>query len=154
MLFRSINWDRLYTTNYCSYEVVNDANGVKGYDYAGRRSRYIIENRVVNTTKFNVASTVNASLSEHIDFSGGFTVQTQTNKYYKEVDDLLGGEFYVDINQFAERDFPTNPDADQNDLNNPNRILFEGDKFGYNYEINIKRAGLWGQAVIKYNNFD
>jgi hypothetical protein len=27
------------------------------------------------------------------------------------VNDLLGGEFYADVNQFAERDFPTNPDA-------------------------------------------
>lgn len=151
---RQINWDKLYTTNYCSYDVIQNANGVKDSLYSGRRSHYIVENRIVSTTKFNVASTINASLSSNVDFSGGFTYQTQKNNYYKEVDDLLGGEFYVDINQFAERDFPSNPDAIQNNLNAPNRIIHEGDKFGYNYDINISRAALWGQALVKFSNID
>jgi hypothetical protein len=151
---RQINWDRLYTTNYCSYDVVRDANGIKGYDYAGRRSHYIVENRMVNTTKFNLASTINASLSQRVDFSGGIIYESQNNNYYKTVDDLLGGDFYVDINQFAERDFPTDPGAVQNNLDAPNRILYEGDKFGYNYDIHISRASLWGQVVAKFSNVD
>jgi len=70
------------------------------------------------------------------------------------VDDLLGGEFYVDVNQFAERDFPTNPLAGQNDVNRPNRILHEGDKFGYNYDINIKKGSVWLQGVFKFRKID
>ena len=38
---------------------------------------------------------------------------------------LLGGEFYVNVNQFAERDFPVDNVANQFDLDNPNRILKE-----------------------------
>jgi hypothetical protein len=151
---RQINWDRLYTTNYCSYDVVHDANGIKGFDYAGKRSHYIVENRMVNTTKFNFASTINASISKRVDFSGGIIYESQKNNYYKTVDDLLGGDFYVDINQFAERDFPTDQGAVQNNLNAPNRILHEGDKFGYNYDIHISKASLWGQAVAKFSNVD
>ena len=66
----------------------------------------------------------------------------------------MGGEFYVDINQFAERDFPTSQDAAQNDLNNPNRILYVGDEFGYNYDINIHRASGWVQTNVKLKALD
>jgi hypothetical protein len=70
------------------------------------------------------------------------------------VDDLLGGEFYVNVNQFAERDFPTDNAAIQFDLDNPNRILYEGDKFGYDYNINISRAAAWAQGVFKFSKVD
>ncbi len=52
------------------------------------------------------------------------------------VDDLLGGEYWVDIDQFAERDFE-DPVLAQSDLNNPNRIARVGDVFGYDYDANI-----------------
>ena len=151
---RQINWDALYNTNYSSFESVNNANGIPGNTVSGRRSHYILEDRVVKTTKYNFNTTLNSTISEHVIFSGGITYQAQVNNYYKEVDDLLGGDFYVDINQFAERDFPTNPDAGQNDINRPNRILKTGDKFGYDYDINIKKGSAWLQGVFKFRKID
>lgn len=151
---RQINWDALYNTNYASYESVYNANGIQGNTVSGRRSHYILEDRVVKTTKYNFNTTLNSTISEHVIFSGGITYQAQVNNYYKEVNDLLGGDFYVDINQFAERDFPTNPDAGQNDINRPNRILKEGDKFGYDYDINIKKGSAWLQGVFKFRKID
>ena len=68
--------------------------------------------------------------------------------------DLLGGEFYVDLNQFAERDFPSDPNANQNDVNHPNRILNVGDKYGYDYDININKPAGWLQLVFKYKKVD
>ena len=63
-------------------------------------------------------------------FQPGFFTNGNRNHYYQQLNDLLGGEFYVDLNQFAERDFPNDPNAAQNDLNNPNRIIRVGDKYG------------------------
>lgn len=151
---RQINWDNIYNANYCSYETVANANGIYGYNYSGKRSRYIIEERVINTTRFNAGTTLNTALKENIIFTAGANYQTQKNNYYKQVDDLLGGEFYVDVNQFAERDFPTNPYAGQNNVLQPNRILKEGDKFGYNYDIDIRKASLWMQTVFKFSKLD
>ena len=151
---RQINWDALYQTNYGASDVVHNANGIPGNDVSGRRSRYIVEERVINTTKYNFNSTLNTSVSQNINFTAGITYQSQNNHYYKKVDDLLGGEFYVDVNQFGERDFPTNPGAGQNDLNNPNRIVRAGDKFGYNYDINIKKGSVWLQGVFKFRKID
>lgn len=151
---RQINWDALYQTNYGSYETINNVDGVPGKTVSGLRSRYIVEERIVNTRKFSFNSTINSTISNHVILTGGVTYQAQNNNYYKEVDDLLGGQFYVDINQFAERDFPTNLSAVQNDVNRPNRILHEGDKFGYNYDLNIKRGAVWAQANLKFTKID
>ncbi len=151
---RQINWDKLYQTNYGSYSTIKNAGGIEGNDVSGRRSRYIVEERVINTTKYNFNSTLNASLASNIEFTAGLTYQSQNNHYYKEVNDLLGGDFYVDVNQFAERDFPTNTSANQNDLNRPNRILKVGDKYGYDYDITIKKASAFAQAVFKFRKID
>ncbi len=151
---RQINWDALYQTNYAANDVVHNANGIVGNDVRGRRSRYIVEDRIINTTKYNFNSTLNTSVSENIIFTAGITYQSQKNHYYKKVDDLLGGDFYVDVNQFGERDFPANAGAGQNDLNNPNRILATGDKFGYNYDLNIKKGSVWLQGVFKFRKID
>lgn len=149
-----INWDRFYQVNRASYDSVINANGIAGNTIRGNRSLYILENRIIATNKYTINSTLNASLRENIDFSGGISYQYQKNKYYKVVDDLLGGQFYVDVNQFAERDFASDPNAAQNDLNNPNRVLYVGDKFGYNYNIDIRVASAWAQTVIKLNKVD
>jgi len=151
---RQINWDKLYMANYCAYEVVNDAFGIKGNTIAGRRSNYVLENRVIGTDRFNFNSTLNTAIAPNFDFTGGVSFQTQTNHYYKELEDLLGGDFYLDINQFAERDFENSSTASQNDVNNPNRVIYAGDRFGYNYDINIKRAALWAQGVLRLTKVD
>lgn len=151
---RQINWDNLYNTNYGSVQTIQNANGIPGNTVTGKRSRYILENRVINTSRFNFNTTLNANLNEHVDFTAGGSFQYQKNHYYKEVEDLLGGDFYIDLNQFAERDFATDPNANQNDLNRPNRLLGVGDKFGYNYDIDIKRAAVWAQTIVKFRKVD
>lgn len=151
---RQINWDALYQTNYGSYDVIHNANGIAGNDVAGLRSHYVVEERIINTTKYNFNSTLNSTITESIIFTAGLTYQSQKNHYYKKLDDLLGGDFYVDINQFGERDFPTNPDAGQNDLNNPNRIVKVGDKLGYNYNLSISKGSVWMQGVFKFRKVD
>lgn len=151
---RQINWDKLYQTNYGSIMTIDNVNGIPGNTVTGKRSRYILENKVVATNRYNVNTVLNTNINQHIDFTAGGSFQYQQNHYYKEVEDLLGGDFYMDLNQFAERDFATNTDANQNDLNRPNRVVKEGDKLGYNYNIDIKRAAVWAQSVIKFNKVD
>ena len=151
---RQVNWHRLYEVNRASFETIQNVNGVAGNTVSGRRSRYVIEERVTNTKRLNFNTVMNTKVNENIDLTFGASYQNQNNNYYKEVNDLLGGEFYVDLNQFAERDFPSNPSANQNDLNRPNRILKEGDRFGYDYNIHINRAATWAQGVFKFNKVD
>lgn len=151
---RQVNWQRLYDANRASYATINDANGVAGYNVSGKRAHYILENRVINTARFNANSVYNTRFGSHIDFTFGASYQAQKNHYYKKVDDLLGADFYVNLNQFAERDYPANNVINQYDVDRPNRILQVGDKFGYDYSINVSKASSWTQGVFKYNHID
>jgi len=151
---RQLNWDHFFDVNRNSIESVQNANGISGNTVTGKRSHYIVEERVINTKRLNFNSVLNTTFGKNIEFTGGISYQSQINNYYKKVNDLLGGDFYVNLNQFAERDYPSNGVANQNDLNNPNRILKVGDKFGYDYDINIRKAQAFSQAVFKFKKLD
>jgi len=65
---------------------------------------------------------------------------------FNVINDLLGGDWWLDIDQFAERDFPNNPDGYQNDLNHPNRVVRKGDIFGNDYYTFQQGMTVWGTA--------
>jgi hypothetical protein len=67
--------------------------------------------------------------------------------------DLLGGDFWVDVDQFAERDF-ANDSVAQNDLSTTNKLIKAGDKFGYDYNIHNNKAELFGQVDFKSKKVD
>ena len=141
-----INWGRLYDDNRSNIETIN---GVTGH-----RSRYVLQEDVVNTRKININSVFNSTLNNHVDITAGISYQSQNNNYYKKANDLLGGDFFVDLNQFAERTYSTNPLVNQNDLNRPNRIIRVGDRYGYDYDIHINKAATFIQGVFKFNKVD
>ncbi len=149
-----INWAGLYEANAMNYDSVDNVNGVAGSKQIGKRALYVLENRISDTRKFNFASTYNNAINEHINLSTGLAYQFQRTEYYKKVEDLLGADFYVDVNQFAERDFPDSFSVAQNDLNHPNRILHVGDKYGYDYFVTNHKASIWAQSVFKFNKVD
>jgi len=151
---RQLNWDRFFDVNRSSKETVQNVNGIAGNSVTGLRSRYVVFDNVTNTTRINLNSVFNTQIGSHVELSAGLQYQTQMNNYYKKLTDLLGGQFFADFNQFAERDFPSNIDAAQNDLNKPNRLIRVGDTYGYNYNITINKAQTWTQAVFKYRKFD
>jgi len=151
---RQIQWDQMYQVNLNSFETIQDANGVTGSTYSGKRSKYILEERVADSRKMHISTNYNTSFSENTQFSAGASFMKQKTDNFKRVKDLLGGEFYVDINQYAEQDFADSLNAIQNDANNPNRILKEGDKFGYNYTSDIIQISGWLQNQWKFDNID
>ncbi len=151
---RQIQWDQLYNTNANSFETINDANGIIGNSVSGLRSHYIVEERVTDSKKLHFNSYLNTNVNENFQLTAGITYMKQTTDNFKRVRDLLGGDFYVDINQYAEQDFADSANAIQNDVNNPNRILKEGDKFGYNYTSSISKGSGWIQGQWKFDKID
>ena len=139
--FRQIDWDSFYRVNYLN----NYGNSVNGTD---KGSTYMVEKRHSNQTNLMFASTLNTDLNNFMSIQGGISCRWTKANYYKTVDDLLGGEFWLDIDQFAEQDFPDNPNILQNNLNNPNNKATSGDKFGYYYSIYNIITTAWMQNNI------
>lgn len=151
---RQINWAELYNANSTRNYTIRNVDGIPGNDVTGKLAAYIQESENYDNNKFNFNSVINSTISEVVSFTGGLQYLSEKVHYYRRIEDLLGADFYVDFNKFAENDYPTNPDARQNDLNNPNRIVREGDIYGYNYYIHNNRAKAWGQMSFKTNKFD
>ena len=151
---RQINWDHLYDVNRHSMEILHDADGLQGNSFTGLRSHYILEERVVGIKRADVNTIFNTRLNTVLSFSGGASFQIQESHYYKKINDLLGGDYFVDWNQFAERDFPNDVSVIQNDLNKPNRILRKGDVYGYDYTVNTNKLNGWAQINGEQKKID
>jgi hypothetical protein len=150
---RQLNWHRFYQINENNFDQVFNANGVLGNTVSGKRARYIVENRHQDIQRIQFATTYHGLLKESVFFSTGISVQFQKSLHYKSVDDLMGADFYVNWNQFAESEIPNDPQAIQYNLQVPNKILYKGDCFGYDYAMLYHKASLWFQSTKQRGNW-
>lgn len=140
---RQIKWDQLYA-----------ANRTQPIGANGRQSSYVTADRVEDAQKFNLNSTINHTFNDMISITGGITYQWEKVRNYKELTDLLGGDYFVNLNNFAIQDFPTNPQVLQNDVLHPNRILHIGDSYGYDYYSQIHKGSIWIQPYFRFKKVE
>ena len=146
--FRQINWDNLYQANY-----LNNQFG-RGGNPDNHSASYILENRHSNQLNFIFNSLLNHRLNYHMTLQAGVSFNYTRAHYYKTIRDLLGGEYWLDVDQYSERDFPGDPDMMQNNLRNPNRRVGKDDTFGYDYYINALHGNFWLQNIITLPQWD
>lgn len=149
---QQIDWNHLYFANGKNLYSLENANGIEGNTLVGNRSKYVVEEWKNDISRLALNSVMNKKLKDGHTLTAGVNVIIQKNRLYKEMDDLLGGDFWVDVDQFAEQDF-IDPNAAQNDLANPNNVIREGDVFGYDYDMNNNRRELFGQYEFENNKW-
>jgi len=110
---------------------INRANGALGSEAILRASRNDHE-------WYGLLSTFKTNLTDELTFIGGLDVRTYTGKHFREVTDLLGGDYYFD----------------NENVNNPNAALVVGDKMGYNNDGEVGWLGFFGQLEYGTENFD
>lgn len=127
-----INWDELYRQN-------RENNG---------ESATILYEDVTYDNQLSFNTNFSTQLDEHITLEAGINYTNLKSKNYQEVVDLLGGEFYSDKDVFLQGD------AQQPNLNTPNRVVTVGDKFGYNYNLYANVLEAFAQAKFNYRKLD
>jgi len=146
---RQVKWDELYRAN----ENNNRYNTYTRID--SLQAPYILERRHNDLMESMLNSVYQNQITDNLKLTAGIEAKWSQGHHYKTIDDLLGAAYYIDIDNYAERDLTggTLQDADksmiQNDLRHPNRTVQEGDIFGYNYNINLVTANAFAQ--IEYN---
>ena len=138
-----LNWDRLYNVNRLS---------------EGGRSKYVQEERRTDQHDFNFAATFNIRPLDWLTVNAGANLRINRTEYYKILADLLGGEYFLDVDNFADRDYAATPYKTQNDLNyylqtGQTRVLHKGDKYGYDYYAQTRDFNAWGTAKGVLGNF-
>ena len=150
---RQIDWDRFYEENRRNNYTVVNAEGISGNNVTGNRSQYIVEDQRSDSKEIGFNTVLDQRLDDRSKLHAGVNYRWYTGQNFKVVDDLLGGDYWLDINKYASQDFPGQPEKEYNDLLKPNHIVREGDVFGYDYDENIRDGGIWLQMQTDLNRF-
>lgn len=129
-----IDWQRLYAMNAASRSGNTASNEI--------RSRYILEERMAIQRMYSLHFNYHTLLQEHIHFSFGIGRHFFTQRFRRKVKDLLGGDYYLNMNGMAAS---LHENAGQYDLLQPDRKLTTGDYFGQDYALLHRQTNLWLQ---------
>ena len=134
--FRSggqVNWNRIYDAN-----LTNNING----DYAA----YVLYEDRSDDRQFTANTVLESTLSDNVSLNAAVNYKRLKSHNFAEIIDMLGSNSgYLNIDSFDQVQF---------DLQNPDRIVGEGDTFRYNYNIEANVLSGFAQAQFKYNKFD
>ncbi len=134
---RQINWDRLYFANRMA--------SVQGSD-----AMYYLQRYHDDQLSFSLASTLKKALSTFTTLNAGLQLSTNKGMHYQTMDDLLGATRFHNVNTYVIKNYGENSPEAQYDLNNPNKVVGKGDRFGYDYNIYVNKAQLWAGLSSDY----
>ena len=150
-----IDWENIYASNYANN--ANDPNA---------SARYFIERRHNDIQEATASINYQNTQFSHLKMTAGLEGRFSQGIHYKTVDDLLGGNQWIDIDAFADRDIKelaTNSGFTQEDIQlirqNETRDGYElnkkdGDRFGYDYRINMGNLKAWFQNQWTFHEVD
>jgi len=127
---RQINFDRLYYAN-------------KQANLQGADAMYYIQAKHNDNLNLSLASNLNVDLDKNQHLALGIQLATNKGMHYQTMDDLMGATSYHNINTYALGTYSILDPQVQYDANNPNAIVREGDRFGYDYNILVSKAKFW-----------
>lgn len=129
---RQINWNALYQANQTS----------------DGHSAYILYEDRTDDKLWTANSILSSQLADNIVVNAGANFRKLKSNNFASVTDLLGGQFYRDYDNFQ------SGSEQQSDLNNPNRQVGVGDKFGYNYNLLANTVDAFTQFKFTYKKVD
>lgn len=134
-----VNWDKLYQVN------LSQKDG---------RALYALGSRTTQHLQLSAASFINAILNRQLTLCAGLEWQYAKLRYYKTMNDLLGAQYWLNVNAFIERDNPSDITTIQNNLGKPNEKIKIGDKYSYDYAFQIQRISQWAELQWKTSKWD
>ena len=135
--YTQINWNELYEQNRMS-----DHGAV-----------YALDDRVRRITDLQAAIGARTTLGSGVAISYGAAAQYEVGRDYRQMRDLMGGSFIVDIDYYLVDD-DSFSNSLQNDMRNPDRMIRTGDRFGYDYALVRQSAALHASVEYVSGRFD
>ena len=141
---RQIQWDKLYYANRKASEQGLDA-------------LYYIQARHNDNLLFTLSSSLTNHIGNDKIWNIGMIMGQNVGRHYQTIEDLLGATYYHNVNNYAIGTYDINDQRVQYDLNtlDPNghgALLKKGDKFGYDYSLNVRRAMAWTNFIQNFGN--
>ncbi len=137
-----VNWDRLWQVNELNRQVDNGA------------AIYMVEERRSDLFEGTFHTVLNSQIAPNMKLTAGAEIRLTQSLQFKTVNDLLGAEYVLDYDKFAERDYAGDTEIVQNDLNKPDRKAYKDDMFGYDFRLNINSGNIWIQNQYTSHRMD
>ena len=151
-----IDWESIYATN-----LANNVNNPEG------SARYVLERRHNDIMEVSASANYVNTQYDHLKMTLGLESKHSQGIHYKTIDDFLGGQQWIDIDAFADRDIKelaTNGGFTQANIANvrKNEIAEDYDSkindskrhFGYDYRIIMNNVKAWYQNEWSFNEVD
>ena len=128
-----INWNDIYDAN-----LTNNA--------AGSYAAYILFEDRSDDTQFTANTILNTEINDNVTLIGSLNYRSLKSENFAEITDMLGSTTgYLNVDAF---------DGYQFDLQNPDQVVGEGDKFRYNFNLHADVLSAHAQALFKYKKID
>lgn len=131
---RQINFDQLYAANR--------TNNILGKDAA-----YFITAKHNDHLNLRLGSTFDYKVSKNTKWRIGLQLGTNKGMHYQTIDDMLGAKYMHNVNNYAIGTYlPGSRQTYYNlydQLYNGDRMIGEGDTYGYDYNIIVRDAKAW-----------
>ena len=124
--------------DWASYYQANQRFGGNG------QSVYVLYDDVNADTQLSLNTLLNKQVNQPLKLNAGLTFSTLKSENYGALTDLLGGQFYDDIDPFS--------NTENNLGSDPRREV--GDRILYNYTIRANEADFFGQTQFSYKKID
>ncbi|HLA54564.1 MAG TPA: carboxypeptidase-like regulatory domain-containing protein [Flavobacterium sp.] len=132
-----IDWDEIYRVN----------SDTTRFDRG--RSLYVLYEDRTDDKLWTANSVLNSQLADNIVVNAGATFRKLKSHNYQNLLDLLGGDYFKDTDSFG-----NTFDQEQSDLNHPDRLVGEGDTYGYNYNLYAMTIDAFTQFKFTYKKVD
>lgn len=150
-----------YWDGYIDYDGIIKDNYMGDVDLTygdGHRAVAMIEERHTDQLDYNFAAQLNHIFRGGSKLTAGIRARINRTEYYSTVKDLLGGDYWLDVDKFAERDFGSNAESYQNNMayyrkHGHAQAVKEGDKYGYDYYAHVRQGQLWAMYEIVAGGF-
>ena len=136
-----INWNAMYYANQNSS--VNPG-----------KSLYALYEDRTDDKQITANSILFSDLSDNVKLNAGASFKKLKSHNFQNMLDLLGGQYFGDVDPFYATGENYYPGKTQSDLNNPNRQIKVGDEYGYNYNLNAVVADAFTQFKFTYKKVD
>ena len=128
--YRQINFDDLYFSNTQLNKIGHDAI-------------YWIEARHNDHLMTNLSTNYEWNLKKGVKWNVGMQLLSNRGSHYKTMEDLLGGQYFHNVNTYLVGDFQETSTEAMYDVNHGHQKIIEGDRFAYDYDIWNQDIKLW-----------
>ncbi len=132
---RQINFDELYFANQQLNKSGNDA-------------AYWIQARHNDHLATSLSSNFTWNVDKNSKLHTGIQLSNTNGMHYQTVKDMLGAENFHNVDNYLVGTYSDSDPRVDYDLNNPNRKVKEGDRFGYDYNIMVQKFNLYASYVL------